>query len=118
MSDIKTDEESLSNLRALFSLLGRAHMLELFYEILIAGDPPVRFNELQEPLDLSPNTLSRRLDELETAGFLLRRSYDEIPPRVEYEPTERLHALEPMFTELSQWLEEYGDDETFTLPDE
>lgn len=117
MGDIKTDEESLSNLTALFSLLGRAHMLELFYELLIAGDPPVRFNELQEPLDLSPNTLSRRLDELEAAGFLVRQSYDEIPPRVEYEPTERLYALEPMFAELSQWLEEYGDDEAVAFPE-
>lgn len=113
MSDVRTDAESLSRLASLCSLFGRAHMLELFDAILIEGDPPVRFNELQEALELSPNTLSRRLDELESAGFLVRHSYDEIPPRVEYEPTERLHALEPTFRELSVWLAEYGEDVDF-----
>lgn len=109
MSDIRTDDESLAAFSSLFSLLGRAHMLDLFCAILIDGEPPLRFSQLQDALDVSPNTLSRRLDELESAGFLVRRSYDEIPPRVEYEPTEKLYALEPTFQELSQWVGEYDD---------
>ncbi len=80
------------------------------------SDAPIRFNELQDELGLSPNTLSRRLEELEEEGLLIRTSYDEIPPRVEYEPTQKLEALEPMFLEFEKWLAEYGDiDEEFVL---
>lgn len=116
--DSMEEETATLDSASLFSLLGSAHTLELLCEILVTGEPPVRFTELQDALDLSPNTLSRRLDELDEAGFIIRRSYDEIPPRVEYEPTEKLYALEPTFQELGNWLAEYGDDETFVLPDE
>jgi DNA-binding HxlR family transcriptional regulator len=102
---------------SLFALLGRAHTKALLYEVAVESEPPVRFSELQAALDLSPNTLSRRLDELEAAGFLVRRSYEEIPPRVEYEPTERLYALEPAFRELEAWLVEYGADHVETDAD-
>lgn len=99
--------------QSLFSLFGRAHAWDVLYEIAIASEPPVRFTHLQESLDASPNTLSRRLDELEAAGFLVRRSYDEIPPRVEYEPTERLYAFEPACRKLRTWLEEYGGEDLY-----
>jgi DNA-binding HxlR family transcriptional regulator len=103
---------------SLFALLGRAHTKAVLYEVAVKNDPPVRFSDLQGSLELSPNTLSRRLDELEAAGFLVRRSYDEIPPRVEYEPTERLYALEPAFRELDAWLAEYGAADAETDADE
>ncbi len=104
--------------KALFSLFGRAHMLDLIVEIVIESEPPVRFTELQDGLDISPNTLSRRLEELTEAGFLVRNSYDEIPPRVEYEPTEKLDDLEPMFLEFEKWLSKYDLAEEFALLDE
>lgn len=92
----------------LFSLLGKAHTMALLREILLGDNPSVRFGELQEALDISPNTLSRRLDELVEVGFLERTQYDEIPPRVEYEATELLGALEPTFRELESWMTAYG----------
>ena len=66
---------------------------------------------------MSPNTLSRRLEELEAAGSIVRRSYDGIPPRVGYEPTERLYDLEPAFRELDAWLAEYGANDADTTAD-
>lgn len=98
--DVVTDE--------LFALLGKAHTLGILHEIALSDDPPVRFGELQETLGLSPNTLSRRLEELVAFGLLERTQYDEIPPRVEYESTEKLDALEPTFRELADWMEQYG----------
>ena len=92
----------------LFSLLGKAHTLELLSRFVLEEQESFRFNELQDALDLSPNTLSRRLNELEEAGLLTRTTYDEIPPRVEYATTERLDALGPTFDELSDWIEKYG----------
>lgn len=45
----------------------------------------VRFNELQRMLtDITAATLNKQLKELIEAGLVLRQSYDEIPPRVEY----------------------------------
>lgn len=93
---------------AFFSLLGKAHTLEILQKAIFDGEQPIRFGKFQDELDLSPNTLSRRLEELVEVGFLDRTQYDEIPPRVEYEATEQLAALEPMFRELASWIERYG----------
>lgn len=92
----------------LFALLGKAHTLEILHEIALGTDRSVRFGDLKETLDLPPNTLSRRLNELVEFGFLERTQYDEVPPRVEYEATEKLEALEPTFQELADWMERYG----------
>jgi DNA-binding HxlR family transcriptional regulator len=111
MSDgAEPDVEAASGLdwESLFALLGRAHTKRLLYVLAVERDPPVRFSDLQDDLDVPANTLARRLDELERVGFVIRRSYDEIPPRVEYEPTERLYDLEPAFRELDAWLDEHG----------
>jgi len=86
-------------------------------KIIVSSEQSIRFNELESMLDISPNTLSRRLEELVEVDFLERHSYDEIPPRVEYEPTEELYALRPMFEELGNWLEEHGSVAEFDMPE-
>jgi DNA-binding HxlR family transcriptional regulator len=91
----------------LFQLLSRAHMLDLLYLFNRQAEGPLRFKDLEERLDVSPNTLSKRLKEMVEAGFLERRSYDEIPPRVEYEATEKAMALLPVFDALGEWSEEH-----------
>ncbi|WP_096390212.1 winged helix-turn-helix transcriptional regulator [Halopenitus persicus] len=94
--------------REFFSLLGKAHTMAILRKIVLGDDQPARFGEIKKSLSLSPNTLSRRLDELVAAGLLQRTQYDEIPPRVEYETTEMLDDLEPTFRELETWMEQYG----------
>lgn len=90
------------------SLLGKAHTMAILRNIVLGDDQPARFGEIKEALSLSPNTLSRRLDELVEVGLLQRTQYDEIPPRVEYEPTEVLDDLKPTFRELERWMEQHG----------
>jgi DNA-binding HxlR family transcriptional regulator len=92
----------------LFSLLGKAHTLAILNEIVTTDKQSIRFGELQDSLELSPNTLSRRLDELVELGFLERTQYDEIPPRVEYEETEMVTDLTPVFRGLEIWMERHG----------
>jgi DNA-binding HxlR family transcriptional regulator len=115
MSESKADQQSQPretvDESTLFSLLGRAHTLAILNEFVIRDEQSIRFNELQDTLALSPNTLSRRLDELVEVRFLERIQYDEIPPRVEYEDTEMLADLAPVFQELSAWMERYGADQ-------
>lgn len=86
-----------------FDLLGRAHMLAVLHGFTEADGGPLRFNELETSLSISPNTLSARLKELTRAGLLERRSYDEIPPRVEYEATAKAEDLCGVFDEIEAW---------------
>ena len=50
------------------------------------SEGPRRFSELERACPgISPRTLSERLRVLEHDGIIVRRSYAESPPRVEYE---------------------------------
>src|SRR3954453_16666677 len=67
------------------------------------------FCELERSLGgISPRTLSLRLLALEEEGFVLRRTYAEVPPRLEYAATEKGRALGPIIdstrTYGTEWL--------------
>ena len=68
------------------------------------SEGPRRFTQLEAACSgISPRTLSERLDMLEQEGFLVRRSYPESPPRVEYELTEKGEALLPIIGEMRRF---------------
>jgi len=92
---------------ALLDLLGKAHTMALLREFAFA-EGPLRFSELEASLGISPNTLSLRLSELVDAGLLDREAYDEIPPRVEYRPTDRAEDLFPAFGHIHRWAVEHA----------
>jgi|SRR5580698_7316785 DNA-binding HxlR family transcriptional regulator len=87
----------------LFSVLGRPHMLQILHVFEESKGTPIRFNQLQTRLQISPKTLSQRLRTLVEAGFLARRAYNEIPPRVEYQPTTKTEELGELFRALDRW---------------
>jgi DNA-binding HxlR family transcriptional regulator len=91
---------------SLLDHLGKAHAMAVLSAFAFA-DGPLRFSDLEEELDVAPNTLSARLSEFTDAGLLDREAYDEIPPRVEYTPTEKAEALFPVFAHLHHWAIEY-----------
>jgi DNA-binding HxlR family transcriptional regulator len=65
------------------------------------SEGPRRFSELERSCPgISPRTLSERLHMLEDQGIVLRASYPESPPRVEYELTEKGRALLPIIHEM------------------
>lgn len=73
------------------------------------SEGPRRFTEIEHSCaGISPRTLAERLRGLEVEGIVIRRSYAESPPRVEYELTEKGAALLPLITEMRryghQWL--------------
>jgi DNA-binding HxlR family transcriptional regulator len=60
-----------------------------------------RFCELERSLNgISPRTLSLRLRALEESGVVERRTYPEVPPRVEYALTEKGSALVPLIEDM------------------
>ena len=90
----------------LLDLLGKTHTMAVLSAFAFA-DGPLRFSDIESDLDIAPNTLSTRLNDLTEAGLLDREAYDEVPPRVEYTPTEKAESLFPVFAHLHHWAIEY-----------
>ncbi|HVD09079.1 MAG TPA: helix-turn-helix domain-containing protein [Gaiellaceae bacterium] len=67
-----------------------------------------RFSELERACPgISPRTLSERLRVLEEEDFVVRRSYAESPPRVEYELTEKGRSLLRVIEEMRRFGHEW-----------
>jgi DNA-binding HxlR family transcriptional regulator len=69
---------------------------------LAAG--PRRFVELQRVLPgISTEQLRSRLNRMVADAMLTRKRYREVPPRVDYELTDRARELMPVLGELARW---------------
>src|SRR6059058_3063595 len=69
----------------------------------LAGGPR-RFVELQRVLPgISTEQLRSRLNRMVADGLLTRQRYREVPPRVDYELTERSRDLMPVLGALARW---------------
>lgn len=65
---------------------------------------PRRFVEIQRILPgISTEQLRTRLNRMVADGLLSRQRYREVPPRVDYELTERARELAPVLAELGRW---------------
>jgi DNA-binding HxlR family transcriptional regulator len=68
------------------------------------SEGPRRFTELEHSCQgISPRTLSERLRALEQEEIIVRRSYQESPPRVEYELTAKGTALLPIIDAMRRF---------------
>lgn len=84
------------------TLLSGKWKLQIVWTIIQAKT--IRFNELQRRLKgISSLMLSKSLQELERDKIVIRRQYNEVPPRVEYSPSELGSALESALSELGEW---------------
>lgn len=62
-----------------------------------------RFGELQRALEgISSKTLSIRLQELEEAGIISKKSFAEVPLHVEYTMTEKGKSLGLIFDQMAK----------------
>ena len=65
---------------------------------------PRRFVELQRVLPgISTEQLRSRLNRMVADGMLTRQRYREVPPRVDYELTERARDLLPVLGSIARW---------------
>jgi DNA-binding HxlR family transcriptional regulator len=75
------------------------------------SEGPRRFSELEHSCaGISPRTLSERLRALEDEGIVVRHSYAESPPRVEYELTAKGADLLPIISEMRRFGHEHLSD--------
>lgn len=75
--------------------------------LTLGGVEKMRFNELQKNIgDVSQRMLAVTLRTLEADGLVKRTIYPEIPPRVEYNITERGLSLLPHIQGLTKWADE------------
>ena len=89
-----------------------AHIVSGKWTLLIIRDLATgvkRFNQLERSLQgISPKTLSERLRTLEEEGIILRQTFAEVPPRVEYSLTEKgcdlVYVIESMRNYGKRWL--------------
>jgi DNA-binding HxlR family transcriptional regulator len=73
---------------------------------LFAG--PKRFGELEKSVGhINPRTLSQRLDDLERCGIVTKKSYAEVPPRIEYTLTQKGEDLLPILQQMAEWGTKY-----------
>ena len=105
-------EQDNQTMSKLLNLLGKKHTIVILHQFA-TGEGPLRFSDLEEAVDIAPNTLSNRLAELTEVGLLTRQAYNEIPPRVEYDATEKAKELAPVFWYLGVWTERHDLEPTF-----
>lgn len=81
--------------------LDRWSMFCLFH---LAYHDTLRFGELRKQIDgISPRMLTVTLKKLEENGFVKRKYYAEVPPRVEYSLTDFGLELTRRLSELTDW---------------
>ncbi|MFC3827905.1 MULTISPECIES: winged helix-turn-helix transcriptional regulator [Niastella] len=69
---------------------------------LIGGK--MRYSELRDSIpNVTERMLVLQLREMEKDGLINRIVYAEVPPRVEYELTEKGNSLKPILKSLSEW---------------
>lgn len=67
-------------------------------------EAPRRFSDLQREMkDISSKMLSQTLHTLEEDGIISRKTYTEMPPRVEYDLTARGRSLLACLNPLLSW---------------
>jgi DNA-binding HxlR family transcriptional regulator len=70
---------------------------------------PVRYLKFRQTLKgISSKTLAIRLKELQKAGILERQAFNEIPPRVEYQLTDKGQELVESIIGLLHWMRKWS----------
>jgi DNA-binding HxlR family transcriptional regulator len=101
------DEISMHDeMRRAFALLSGKWKLEIMW---LLNQRVYRFGELRKAIPgITQHMLTAQLRELEADGLVSRTVFAEVPPRVEYEITQKVRGLGPTMEALTAWWNEYG----------
>ena len=100
------EEHKCKIINSMWGVLGRRWALLILKNL--NTKEAVRFNELKKLLPgISSTVLAARLLEMEREGLISKKSYPEIPPKVEYRLTARARELEVILKELGGWAQRW-----------
>ena len=72
--------------------------------LCVLSDVPLRYSVLRDEMaDVSDAALASALKELATDGLVVRRQFEEIPPRVEYALAPKGESVIPVLQHICQW---------------
>jgi DNA-binding HxlR family transcriptional regulator len=97
--------------RAIRALLDRIADKWALLIIATLHNQRLRFTELQQRIPgISQRMLTFTLRKLERDGLVIRTAHAEVPPRVEYEPSELAATLIPHAVALASWAIDHSPD--------
>lgn len=115
INDILDIPERKAHVDKITPLLHGKWELQIMLEVCRADI--LRFGELKKRLPYITNSvLTSALRNLESWGLISRTQFNEIPPHVEYSPTQKGISLLPVCYEIIKWGSENSLDNV--LPDE
>jgi len=99
------DELPVCPVATIVELIGNKWKLLIIRNLLASTS---RFGELKNGVPgISQKVLTDNLRALESDGLVVRTSYPEIPPRVEYSLSELGNTLRPLFKDMENWGNSY-----------
>ena len=102
VNKIVNDESNQEKMKQTPLLLSGKWDFQIAFEI--CRREKIRFGEIKNLFPGITNTvLTSSLRNLEKLGIISRIQYNEMPPRVEYSPTEKGKRLLPVYYELLKW---------------
>ena len=108
--NLKTDKNTCSEecpVSSAIQVIGGKWTIIILYQL---RNKTHRFGELHQLIPkITKKMLTHELRKLESNGLVSRKIYAEIPPRVEYTPTELANQLNPALDLLCDWGETYQD---------
>ena len=71
---------------------------------VLSANGKLRYSELRKEMyNITDAVLAATLKDLIEDGIMDRKSYDEIPPRVEYSLTQKGNSVVPILQSICQW---------------
>ena len=100
--------ELLKETATIRDLLTKRATLEILFPLCCTTEP-VRHKQFKQSLrGISSKTLATRLSELVSKEILEKKTYAEIPPRVEYKLTKKGQELIESITDLLEWMKKWS----------
>jgi DNA-binding HxlR family transcriptional regulator len=102
MAKLYTPTSAAANVEAALRLLeGRWKLVILFH---LFGGKVMRFSDLERAIPkITQKMLGQQLRSLESEGIVVRKSYPQVPPKVEYRLSKWGQALCPALDAILKW---------------
>lgn len=80
---------------------------------VLSANERLRYSEIRKEMyNITDSVLAATLKDLIEAGIIDRKSYDEIPPRVEYFLTEKGDSVVPILQSICRWSDIFYKEDT------